>query len=520
MIHRFGDLEVDTVKLQVRRAGAAVALKPRPFALLEYLIANADRVVPKEEIVQEVWHGRAVSDGAIATAVRDVRKAIGDDDRDGSWLRSFYGRGLRWMAQAEAAAAPGAPAPPLQGDRTRARVVAVMPFESVSDEPADRRIAHVLTRDVIARLSRFGAVRVLSEKAVQAAAAEGEAGAPLAGRMGAHYVVEANLWRNASGAELDVQIGETATGTQLWADRYALPAAETREEFDSLSANVVAPLVPAINANEAAMVRHVPVDQLSPVGCFYRGRAIVHTLDPDLQDTAIDLLERAIAADPNYAMAYATLSSALCIRAMLFGEPEETRAALIDRARAMAEKAMEVELDMPVGWAALARCHMAVGDMEEAVSAGRKAVALNPLLTSGHVLLGHILWQIDRSQEAIEAFDTGLRYGSRDVYRPGLLGGKACALVLDERYEEAIACSREAQREPGALHFAAVGEVCGLHYLNRPDEAADALARVRRKHPDFGAALMLSTFPMPDPHVRGRILDGIDGASPRRRPAG
>lgn len=292
-----------------------------------------------------------------------------------------------------------------------------------------------------------------------------------------------------------------------------MPAGWTKEQIDSLACAIAAPVVPAINANEAARVRHVPTDQLTPVGCNYRGRAIVHTLDPEMQDAAIDLLERAVAADPNCAMAYATLSSALSIRAIRSGGQHATRAALIDRARSMAEKAMEIELDMPVGWAALARCHMAVGDMEEAVPAARRAVALNPLLTSGHVLLGNIRWQIDRGAEAIEAFDTGLRFGSRDVYRPGLPGGRACALVLEERHEDAVLCSREAQREPGPLHFTAVGEICRLHYLGRPEEAAEALARARRKHPDFGPAMLLDTFPMPDPRVRGRILGGIGGAA-------
>lgn len=510
MIHRFGDLEVDTVKLVVRRAGAPIALKPRPFALLEYLITNSDRVVSKDEIVGEVWAGRSVSDGAIATAVRDIRKAIGDDKRADARLRTFYGRGLRWMAQTSEAPDPWEAAE-AAGATDRARVVAVMPLEIISGDRNESRIARFLARDIITRLSRFGAVRVLSEKFVQATIASSDTDALLVERMGAHYVVELDFWNSASGSELAVQLGEAATGTQLWANRYDLEENVTKEQFDLLTADIVAPLVPAINANEAAKVRNVPIDQLSPLGCFYRGRALVHTLDPDVQETAIDLLERALAADPDYAMAYATLSSALCIRSMLFVDEDPAKAQLLERARSMAERAMEIDLDMPVGWAALARCHMAFGDMEEAAVAAQKAVTLNPLLTSGNLILGHILWQMDRADEAIAAFDTGLRFGSRDVYRPGLLGGKACALVLKERYDDAIACSREAQHEPGAHHFSAVGEICGLYYLDRREEAVEALKRARKRYAKFGAASLLNTFPMPNQHVRSRILGGIAG---------
>ena len=72
MIYRFDDFEVNTGEMVLRRAGSIVPLRPRPLALLDFLIANRDRVVPKQEIIDTVWDGRPVSDAALSTAVRDI----------------------------------------------------------------------------------------------------------------------------------------------------------------------------------------------------------------------------------------------------------------------------------------------------------------------------------------------------------------------------------------------------------------------------------------------------------------
>jgi DNA-binding response OmpR family regulator len=52
---RVADLEVDTIRRKVRRAGTAIDLKPKEYALLEYLMRNADRPLTKSLIIEHVW---------------------------------------------------------------------------------------------------------------------------------------------------------------------------------------------------------------------------------------------------------------------------------------------------------------------------------------------------------------------------------------------------------------------------------------------------------------------------------
>jgi DNA-binding winged helix-turn-helix (wHTH) protein len=85
---RFGPFELDTRTLELRRAGEAVALEPKPLRLLLYLFEHRDRVLSKEELLRAVWPDESVGDAALAGALRNVRRALGDTGDAQRWIRT------------------------------------------------------------------------------------------------------------------------------------------------------------------------------------------------------------------------------------------------------------------------------------------------------------------------------------------------------------------------------------------------------------------------------------------------
>ena len=83
-----GPYRLDPVSFSLERGGDPVALQRRPFDLLLYLVARRDRVVSRDELLREVWGGLSVVDGAVSTAVYEVRAALGDLQRSGKerWI--------------------------------------------------------------------------------------------------------------------------------------------------------------------------------------------------------------------------------------------------------------------------------------------------------------------------------------------------------------------------------------------------------------------------------------------------
>src|SRR6266540_2031948 len=99
-----GDLEFDPALFEVRRAGAVVPLEPQAFDVLAYLVAHRDRVVPKEELMDGVWGGRFVSETAVTSRIKQIRRALGDDGQAQRMIRTVHGRGYRFVAPIEARA--------------------------------------------------------------------------------------------------------------------------------------------------------------------------------------------------------------------------------------------------------------------------------------------------------------------------------------------------------------------------------------------------------------------------------
>ncbi len=106
----FGDFELDETVPELRRAGAVVELQPKVLDLLLELARQRDRVVSRRELLERVWPGVVVSDGALTTAVNAARAALDDEGANQRVIRTVPRRGYRFVADASESA-PGAPAP-------------------------------------------------------------------------------------------------------------------------------------------------------------------------------------------------------------------------------------------------------------------------------------------------------------------------------------------------------------------------------------------------------------------------
>ncbi|MEQ6903491.1 alpha/beta fold hydrolase [Nocardioides sp. YIM 152588] len=96
-------LELDETTFELRRDGRALPLEPQALDVLLHLVRHRDRLVPKEELMDEVWGGRFVSDSAVTSRIKQVRRALGDDGRTQALVRTLHGRGYRYVGPVEEA---------------------------------------------------------------------------------------------------------------------------------------------------------------------------------------------------------------------------------------------------------------------------------------------------------------------------------------------------------------------------------------------------------------------------------
>jgi DNA-binding winged helix-turn-helix (wHTH) protein/tetratricopeptide (TPR) repeat protein len=95
---RFGDCELSAERIELRRAGTIVDIEPQVFDVLAYLLRHRDRVVPKTELLDQIWGNRFVSESALSSRIKSARRAVGDTGRDQRIIKTIYGRGYRFVA--------------------------------------------------------------------------------------------------------------------------------------------------------------------------------------------------------------------------------------------------------------------------------------------------------------------------------------------------------------------------------------------------------------------------------------
>ena len=94
----FDGFVIDSDAYQLVRAGVVTPLEPRALDLLCYLAARPGQLVRKDELLENVWNARYLSDGVLSNAVAKLRRALGQRVKDAMPIETVHGRGYRWRA--------------------------------------------------------------------------------------------------------------------------------------------------------------------------------------------------------------------------------------------------------------------------------------------------------------------------------------------------------------------------------------------------------------------------------------
>lgn len=154
MIYRFGEFELDADRFELRRGGEALAAEPQVLSLLFHLARSGGRLVSKDEIVDEIWGGRIVSDAAITSRLKSARHLLGDDGERQETIRTVRGKGVRFLPQVVTTLTQAEEGPTVQRPRTepppqkvrfcQAPDGASLAYSVVGDGPPLVRAAHWL----------------------------------------------------------------------------------------------------------------------------------------------------------------------------------------------------------------------------------------------------------------------------------------------------------------------------------------------------------------------------------------
>ena len=330
MDYRFGEFEIDLGQHELRRSGQAVRIEPQVFDLLLYLVRHRDRIVSKDELIEAIWQGRVISEAALSTCISAARRAVGDSGESQNLIRTVPKRGFRFVggidhepspqlmpandgnaADVGLAAKPvellldAADAPPLAlPDKPS---IAILPFQNLSGDPDQEYFADGLTEDIITGLSRQRWFFVIARNSTFAFKGGGVDVRKVAGELGVRYVLEGSVRRSADRVRVTGQLIDAVHGVHLWADRYDRELANVFELQDDITNKVIGSVGPQILVAEAARVRRKPPQSMDAWDLVLQALPHMWRASAVEQRRAQELLQQAIAVDPDYAHAHALL---------------------------------------------------------------------------------------------------------------------------------------------------------------------------------------------------------------------
>jgi len=99
--YHFEQFTLDTKEYKFTEHGKSVSLEPRVFGVLAYLLEHHEHIVSKEELIDSLWDGRVITDSALNTCIRSVRRALSDDREKQAFIRTFPKRGFQFVGSVD-----------------------------------------------------------------------------------------------------------------------------------------------------------------------------------------------------------------------------------------------------------------------------------------------------------------------------------------------------------------------------------------------------------------------------------
>ncbi len=266
-------------------------------------------------------------------------------------------------------------APPAPPPRPQIESVAVLPLVNLSANPDEEYLGDGITEGLITELSRVNGLRVIARGSAFTFKGTDVDPVEAGRRLGVSAVITGSVAGSGPTARVQVRLVSTADGRVLWAgDSFDRPAAEIIDVQDSIVCQVVSELRARV-CGEGERVARRYTDCAEAYRAYLRGRYHWNRRYSNDMQRAIEAYERAVAADPSFALAHAALAETWAVMECNAQVPAGTGAA---PAREHAERAIALDDSLPGAYAALGLLAGARWDRPEAERLFRRALELSP----------------------------------------------------------------------------------------------------------------------------------------------
>ena len=505
---RFAEFELRREALELTRNGARIRLQIQPFRVLELLLQRAGEVVTREEFRARVWPSNVYVDfdHGLNNAIARLREVLGDSADNPRYIETLHRIGYRFIHPVEpievpASLAPevsvqtalaettdtvsqdaqqaGVPAPvaarskrssPLlaigavlfaialsgtlmvidraanHGGVTQIRSIAVLPFRDLSEDGGDDYLAAGMTEALITRLAQNKSLRVVSRRAAARYQDAEKPIAEIARHLQVDGVIDGSIVRQGNEVRVDVQLVRATDESHAWAQSYQRSMQDVFKLQHDLADDISSEIDTGVGGKlkQASVARS---DNIEAYELYLQGRHLWNQRNRQSVRKSLEVFQRAIELDPDFAAAHAGLAEAYVTLGGRRTLVKSMRAEDV-RPAALAAARRAIELD-----AGLAEAHWAMAGVLSHLfpQTGQRnsqiereyllALRLNPASADTRHAYASFLSNRRRSDEAIAQYREALRL---DPLSPNFMGRLGMDLAVNGQVEEGMDLMRRA----------------------------------------------------------------------------
>jgi TolB-like protein/Tfp pilus assembly protein PilF len=462
LIFQFNQISIDTARFRLCLSNDPVSVEPQVFDLLVYLIENRDRVVTRDELLENLWKGKVVTDSTLGARLKDARKAVGDNGNKQEVIKTFHRRGYQFIAEVtEVSTAqssekveasnlhevlPLSGNPPIAEPLNKTHSIAVLPFDNLSGDSNQEYFSDGVTESIILNLSLFPELNTKSWSSGIAFKQQIKSLGKIPREFDVDYLVEGSIRKTEDRIRITVQLIETTTGNQVWGKRYDAEIENLFDLEEKLSRSIAATVTGQIDSDLQRIAINKGAAHQDSYLLLLAGIYHCYKFTRLDMNIAIEKLNQCLENDPNNVRAHATLF--VCYLLIYLERWVVDHQASFEQAGVHISRALSLDPGNGYVQALYAEYLIFCRQSSKALEHANKALQINPNDSHAVTMKAFALEMLGEYQQALELAELGHQL---DPYIPWADWNLAECQIFSGQYEKALETISNSKLDPELL---------------------------------------------------------------------
>ena len=383
--------------------------------------------------------------------------------------------------------------------------IAVLPFVNMSGDPEQEYFSDGITEEIITALSKTPKLFVIARNSTFTYKGKSVKVQQIGRELGVKYVLEGSVRKTEDTVRITAQLVDARTGNHLWAERYDRNLKDIFALQDEITMKIIKELQVRLTEGERLRLYSKGTDNLKAYLKLLEASEHFQRMNDEGNAKARNLYEEAIALDPEYPEAYASLGWTHLLDVWL--ESSRSPGESMRQAFELARKSVALDDSCQPAHGLLSNLYLMQRQHEKAIEEAEKAIALDPNSADAYAHLGQVLVFSGKPEGAVLSLEKAIRLNPIAPSWYWHMIGMAYREM--GRHEESItACKKAIHRQPDNL-FAYLVLTATYSLLGREDEARAAAAEILRISPKFSLDYFAKTRPHIDPANTASYIDAL-----------